>query len=454
MDLDPYSATTPARIKILLLPIGHVKRSRFLGFVKRLQHENVVRLGDVSPDGRPHRSKLQPFILRVQHCIRSVVKKALICNKCLAMFSPLAFPTGLVLYEISTTLPPLSHLALAPFELYRAPLIVAAVADGDQFGSALPHEHISGRSGETPGDTNWGFPAPEHLDSLLEGLGRLRNDFPGALVHQVLIFDYLTPAVALPDDMIAVPSPEHSKTTTIKTVMCDLTSRLLAEMTTFAKSLQALTSLNSPSAIPCTAAPRENSPSIEMSINGPSASSRPSSASLGARNLWSPGETSNHEHRVSMPAQMPLGTNSRTYIPDVKAISPPNGVRTPPTTFDEIAATPEGRSTSRDRVSVHGFGAGGAVERERNKGKGRIAIVIGSLYLLAGRWPDAMKELVEGAVVAKANSDYLWHGKALDYVLVCLLMYAWAGMDFRVSNLAEKTCPTAFRSMNRSRTQC
>ncbi len=82
---------------------------------------------------------------------------------------------------------------------------------------------------------------------------------------------------------------------------------------------------------------------------------------------------------------------------------------------------------------MQGFGAGGAGERERIKGKGRIGIVIGSLYLLAGRWPDAVKELTEGATIARANTDYLWHGKALDYLAICLVMYAWAGMEFRVS---------------------
>ena len=46
-----------------------------------------------------------------------------------------------------------------------------------------------------------------------------------------------------------------------------------------------------------------------------------------------------------------------------------------------------------------------------------------------------MKELIQSATIARGNSDYVWHAKAMDYILVCLLMYAWAGMDFRVSLL-------------------
>lgn len=60
MDLDPLSIVAPARVKALLLPLGCVRRLRFEAFVERLQYANVVRLGDVSPDSRPHRSMSHP----------------------------------------------------------------------------------------------------------------------------------------------------------------------------------------------------------------------------------------------------------------------------------------------------------------------------------------------------------------------------------------------------------
>ena len=56
--LDQLSPVAPARVRVVLLPIGQIKRARFLRFVERLHPENVVRLGDISPDGRPNRSKL------------------------------------------------------------------------------------------------------------------------------------------------------------------------------------------------------------------------------------------------------------------------------------------------------------------------------------------------------------------------------------------------------------
>ena len=56
MAVDPLSPIAPARIRALLLPMGRIKRSRFIAFVDILQQEALVRLGDISPDPRPDRS--------------------------------------------------------------------------------------------------------------------------------------------------------------------------------------------------------------------------------------------------------------------------------------------------------------------------------------------------------------------------------------------------------------
>jgi hypothetical protein len=80
-------------------------------------------------------------------------------------------------------------------------------------------------------------------------------------------------------------------------------------------------------------------------------------------------------------------------------------------------------------MSVSGVSA---TDRTKNRVKGRAGVVVGSLFLLAGRWPDALKELVEAANNARASSDYVWHAKALETVLLTLLMFGWAGMDFQV----------------------
>lgn len=57
MGVDPLSIVDPARVRILFVPIGRIKHSRFLGFLERFKQENVIQLRDVSPDSRPHTSQ-------------------------------------------------------------------------------------------------------------------------------------------------------------------------------------------------------------------------------------------------------------------------------------------------------------------------------------------------------------------------------------------------------------
>ena len=66
MNVDPLSPIAPVRLRALLLPVGRIKRSRFLSFAARLQAENVIRLGDISPDSRPNRSMILWIIVYME----------------------------------------------------------------------------------------------------------------------------------------------------------------------------------------------------------------------------------------------------------------------------------------------------------------------------------------------------------------------------------------------------
>lgn len=57
MGGDTFSVVAPARVKVLCVPVGRIHRSKFHGFVERLKQENVIRLGDVSPNRGPHGSQ-------------------------------------------------------------------------------------------------------------------------------------------------------------------------------------------------------------------------------------------------------------------------------------------------------------------------------------------------------------------------------------------------------------
>ena len=360
------------------------------------------------------------------------------------MFSPLAFPTGILLYDLSTSLPPPTHSALSPFEQFREPLLVIGIADASEYSllrSRAEKERVNDRE-----ILDSHTPETAEISSAIEDL---REQFPKAYMHTLMVFDCFTQQHAhLPPEALLVPPATQLKTTTMKTLMCDLTSTLLAEMTTLAKSIQALPTMPSPSSQGGTG---DNMPSWASVDTSGSLFSRRNSQTPVSSRPDSPSSTSQKDmQRMSMPV-LPTSPGEPSSTDDPRT-SPPTtqGTRTPPTTFDEISginaantlhqttsnsSKPSGRDPSADRVSIHGFGSGGVGERARNKGKGRVSVVVGTLYLCAGQWHEALKELTEGAARARTFSDHLWHAKALENITVCLLLFAWSGMDFQVSGV-------------------
>lgn len=362
------------------------------------------------------------------------------------MFSPLAFPDGAIFYDLITYVPPPSHLALPPFDLFREPLAVIAIADGLELDNAAFSKRQSA-------STNAPTMAERNIRTLYQGLEDLRDMYPKVLTHHVLIFDRDPPgenAAPLPEGMQAIPPLEHSKRTTMKTVMCDISSVLLAEMNTLAKSFEAMTAIDSPGQAPTRPGLQSGGPWTSDDANPVARRNSQFAVPTMARSASTSGTTDRSQARMSMPPfkSMPLGSGNST--PSPRPTTPVrSGLSNPPTTFDDISAngtslgvsSPERKNNARsdgaeektkDKVTVQGFGPGSLNEKWRNKGKGRATIVVGSLYLQAGRWTDALKELIDGATVAKSTNDHLWHGKALELIFISLMMLAWAGHEFQV----------------------
>ncbi|KAI9799449.1 MAG: hypothetical protein M1825_004549 [Sarcosagium campestre] len=466
--MDPLSPTAPARVRALLLPVGKIKRSSFLDFVQSLQREAaVVRLGDVSPDPRPNRT----------------------------MFSPLAFPAGQLKYELSTSLPPATQLSLSPFELFRAPLSIFGIADYSEWQLHHQHEpqyqHRDAPDSQKDGNVREDFTDSTSQTQLLEAVAAdvdaLQELYPKALVHQILIFNYPTAqndGAPLPQGIMTIPPLDRCTTTTIKTAICDLTSLLLAEMTTLAKSLQGLSTIESPTT---TRTDEADSFNLLASSSSSSAAGRAEGA-LNATDA-SPSDDPRALHRMSLPVHLPSSASARSAAAQ-RTSSPYSRPRTPPAqTFDDMTGTASAsplstaaaaarderrqeasphsskstvmrssagsplRNQSAERVSVQGFGSGSVTERARNKGKGRVGIVVGAIYLQAGRWNDAVRELAEHTTAAKANSDHVWHAKGLENIMVALLMLAWAEMDVVIPPICYPTTQAQHQNQHQQQQQ-
>lgn len=365
------------------------------------------------------------------------------------MFTPLAFPNGAVLYDFCTSVPPASHSSLSPFELFRETLVVIGVADALEYAAS-----------KSPGDV--GAEHKNRAGSIAEEVkssgvaaqfGMIQERFSKALIHRLFYFDRELDSDSglLPKGTVLIPPENQRNSTTIKTTICDVTSSLLGELTTLAKSLQGLPSIPSPGA-PKTYPSHEQSRRW-TSVQPFNSSQRNSQTDYSPQSDSPARNADRNINRRSTPVRngSPSSNLASSIREDSRSASPSSGSSTPPTTFDEIASSnssrdmskPNGgirpgsnassRATSSERVSMHGFGSGSVLERARNKGKCRVGIVIGGLYLCAGRWYDALREFADNAEQARLLSDHLWHAKGLENILVSLLLLAWAKCDFQVN---------------------
>jgi hypothetical protein len=334
-------------------------------------------------------------------------------------------------------------MSLSPFEQFREPLLIVGIGDASEY-------QWLAKSRASDGSTDGGACPEDGAEVIQAAVEDMREQFPRAYLHSLMMFDYEAQIrhPRLPPDTVIIPPMSHLKTTTMKTFMCDLTAKLLAEMTTLARSIQALPTVLSPASLNGAGG---STPSWATSDFSATPFSRRNSQTPSASRPGSPVSGAQKDvSRASMPILSPIASGLSTADDPRSALSTAKGDHTPPTTFDEISGANianllhqthsntakvvvSSKEPASDRVSIQGFGSGGVGERARNKGRGRIGIVIGTLYMCAGHWYEAVKELTEGAMTARALSDHLWHAKALEHIMVCLLLFAWSGIGFNVS---------------------
>ena len=359
------------------------------------------------------------------------------------MFSPVAFPSGAILYDFASSDVGPSSRRLVPFELYRQPLIVLGVADGLEIGEEQFQRHEADAGViEALSPKGVSQSTEQALSQLPAKLNGFREAHSSALLHRIFLFEFDSDA-SIPECVVKIPPLKHAKNTSLKTIMCDLTGQFLEELSSYGKSVQALPNIETPA--PC----RQNTLDGQSSRTG-SANDLPRSVVSRSGSASPPlshdinGERS--PYRASLPSHVssPLAFE---FQPERDRSTSPVQPSRPPVTFDEInqerptSAPATEKPRSATRVSVHGFGSGTTSERARNQARGRLGVVLGSMYLLAGRWIDAIKELVDSANIAKWSNDHAWYAKALDYILVSLLMCGWAGLDFEVSSFYTLKSP-------------
>lgn len=423
MASDPTSPIAPSKVLVLLLPVGRIKATRFAGLVRRVQTQTNVRLGDITPDGSS------------------------------ASFSPLAFPNGVILYHITTTSPPRSHIALSPFEIFREPLIVLGICDCGEYQAS---DQV---------DSRHDIASSPLAADVQDGMGRVRDEFPRALVLRCLLFNFHLSEVPndLPPDVMIVPTPERP--TTMKTIMADISSLFLSELSTLARTIQTtppldliynathgLSTVDFPvserAAVPFRSSSlrfegvRQSSPSLDEDHTN-SISHEGSATS-------SPALSTSRSFQYSNTSQAQLATDTSS-VHGVPTRLAPEEVNTSVVGSHDIRPVSSNSDTPplHEQKKKNRNSSGTSADFANSRLKARQAIIIGSLYLNAGRWPDAMRELVDGATRAKVYNDHLWHAKALESLLITMLLLAWGGFEFHIPQICSTT-PTRSLSVKRN----
>lgn len=126
MDGTPFASL--GQIRILLLPVGTIRRSvfeKYSGLVRTIEH---LRLGDIPPDSREDKSRFLFFAHRLGH-IRTSLTDALFP---LDRFIPSPLSTGSLHLRYTTHPPAAWHHSLSLLRLSSFPLAVIGIADCSQ----------------------------------------------------------------------------------------------------------------------------------------------------------------------------------------------------------------------------------------------------------------------------------------------------------------------------------
>lgn len=340
------------------------------------------------------------------------------------MFSPLAFPDGRVVYNLSVSQDPDLSIGSFPFELNRQAQVVLYLADGSDLACTNLQPELlreKGLDGNSKTSQNQSDSASK-VNVLADEVLGSRSEYRRAILHQLLVFDssFAGDSSSISTDVLFVPTPAKSRSTTIKTVMCDVTARLLHSMNDLAHEIQDLSTIESPSSATASIyMATDVAARVHARMSMPGQSTQGSSDIAGSRHAT----VTDSVGRSTTPA----GARS---VSRHSVASPHRSDR-----FSEVTSVVGSRDVSRDRSSINSPSITTPTERKKNRSIARSRIVVGALYLQAGLWPDAVKDLSEGTALARSNNDYIWHAKGLEYIIACLLMFGWAGMYFQVTTV-------------------
>lgn len=407
--MDSFSPLAAARVLVQALPVGPITGDAFDKILTSLTNVGTLRLGDLKVPEDASRSKFEPWSSKSKLIHIDTFKAA-------------ALPDGKLSFRFSTATRLPSTALLYPFETFREPFVILGVSDVKRFSDT------SVSDADEKGDTQ----VLQVVDQLKDFASQLHENYPGALLHRILAIDGDVVLSGSISDVTPIVSEDD-----LRPFLLEVGGQLIPELGGLARSFEALQMFSSPLA-------RNESQS--------GGDTTPTALTAGRRGSLQTIDTSQASadmkasYRMSMPAH--LLNSTADDIAGSRSGSPLHGGRaSPATTFEDItravppqattrtSTPPIQRESSADRGAAAAFGSDTLNERNRTRQQGRLACVVGSLYLQAGLWSDALRELSDGIAKARSTSDHLWHAKGYENAILCLLLLACNGLHFRVPDV-------------------
>lgn len=214
-----------------------------------------------------------------------------------------------------------------------------------------------------------------------EKLKTLKKMYPNYIIHKILVFGVPSEdALVGTKNIIPVLSSKIATVTSLGTVMCDITTDFLAELAVLSIARQ-IGSFKSPSMkeleLPATAANKIN-------------------------------------HSVSFKA---AHSHSRSN----------SGLASPTGSFSGVG---------RLNTSKTGSISLGLSDKAKNRQKGRSLKFLASMYLIAGRWQDALSNFTEAATILKNAHDHLWYASSLEGIGICLVLLSFLEVPVSIPSIA------------------
>ncbi|CAG8540594.1 1844_t:CDS:10 [Paraglomus occultum] len=314
-----------------------------------------------------------------------------------SMFSPALFHEGQLLFNFVTTYD-VEHTYLEEFQLHRRIFGVIGIMDCQEW--------------------------PELTDGYRKFAGILKN-YPSALAHRCFAFD---PSEHQPDDtkgLIMIPTVGNMGFY-MSTMICDFASTILTEFGSLVETIESKTFIESPKVPSLFSSPL-------LSPNGQLPSHRYSTPTISftAPDLTSPQTPS---FPLTPPSQVLTASSIGSMTAAANAKDQFHGRSFSSSTLATLSNPSSIMPTSMSDLKL------------KRRTPGRVQKLLADLYLLAGRLPDAVSNYYSAIETTKSNSDYLWHGAALEGLCVSLVLLAYLHADIGPQVLQAPPSPSVSQS--------